>query len=160
VQRGWQFAGLGFLGLFAFAIWKSLSLPLRDALGPGPGFFPFWLGLIGALLAGLLVIEVSRARDMGPPLAELIPESGALGRIAGVVVLLAAATFAFEPLGFRFTILAFSLLLLPALGIRSPIAILAFALTASLVVFHVFYHWLKVPLPIGPYDHVFKIIGL
>ena len=26
-----------------FAIWQSLLLSLTDRLGPGPGFFPFWL---------------------------------------------------------------------------------------------------------------------
>ena len=27
-----------------FAMWQSLLLSLTDRLGPGPGFFPFWLG--------------------------------------------------------------------------------------------------------------------
>ena len=39
--------------------------------------------------------------------------------------------------------------LLFILGARSPIAIALTALAGSFGVFHVFYHWLKVPLPIG-----------
>ena len=160
MQRGWQFASLGFFALFAFAIWKSLGLPLRDALGPGPGFFPLWLGIVGAALAVMLVVETARARDMGPELAELIPPRDALGRIALALAALAATAFAFEPLGFRFTVLIFVLVLMPGFGFRAPIPVALFALAASLGVFHVFYHWLKVPLPIGPFDHVFKLIGL
>jgi hypothetical protein len=33
--------------------------------------------------------------------------------------------------------------------VRSPAGIAATALLGSFGVFHVFYHWLKVPLPIG-----------
>jgi len=37
------------------------------------------------------------------------------------------------------------------LGARSAIAIVLTALAGSFGVFHVFYHWLKVPLPIGAF---------
>jgi hypothetical protein len=39
--------------------------------------------------------------------------------------------------------------LLAALGARSPAAIVLTATAGSFGVFHVFYYWLKVPLPIG-----------
>ena len=39
--------------------------------------------------------------------------------------------------------------LLLALGARSPAAIVLTALAGSFGVFHVFFYWLKVPLPIG-----------
>jgi hypothetical protein len=62
---------------------------------------------------------------------------------------LIAAAAAFEPLGFRLTMLAFIAGLLAALGARSWIAIALCAVAGSFGVFHVFFHWLKVPLPIG-----------
>ncbi len=160
VRRGWQIASVGFLALFLFSIWKAASLPLRDALGPGPGFFPLWLGIVGSLLAVLLLLEARRARSLASSDDTFMPASDAALRIVFVLVALAAAAFLFERIGYRFTVIAFALALLPALGIRSVTAIVVFALATSLGVFHVFYHWLKVPLPIGPYDHVFKLIGL
>jgi putative tricarboxylic transport membrane protein len=39
--------------------------------------------------------------------------------------------------------------LLPVLGARSPVGIMLTALVGSFGVFHVFYYWLKVPLPLG-----------
>ena len=36
-----------------------------------------------------------------------------------------------------------------ALGVRTWWVVAAFAAAGSFGVFHVFYHWLKVPLPIG-----------
>ena len=149
MKKSWLLASACFAALFVFAIWKSASLPLRDALGPGPGFFPLWLGMIGGVLALLLMLEVTRQRDDSAPLATLVPEKAASLRIAAVLGLLALAIFAFEPLGFRLTALVFTALLLPALGARSLVAGIPFVLCASFGVFHVFYYWLKVPLPIG-----------
>lgn len=78
-----------------------------------------------------------------------MPDRPAIRRLLAVLILLAAAAWALDPLGFRLTALFFTAILLPALGARSLIAIPLFSLTASLVVFHVFYYMLKVPLPIG-----------
>ncbi len=149
MKRGWQLASLCFGALFAFAIWKATSLPLNDVLGPGPGFFPLWLGLLGATLALILLVEVTRQRQIGPTVAELLPSRSSGWRILVVLALLAVAIAAFEPLGFRLTALGFTALLLPALGATSLIIGIPFVLVASFGVFHVFYHWLKVPLPIG-----------
>ena len=55
----------------------------------------------------------------------------------------------FEPLEFRLAVAAFTAFLLTALGARRWWVIALFALTGSFGVFHVFYHWLKVPLPVG-----------
>ena len=45
--------------------------------------------------------------------------------------------------------LVFTVGLLLALGVRRPITIAIFALASSFGLFHVFYYWLQVPLPIG-----------
>ena len=66
-----------------------------------------------------------------------------------MLVALALAAALFEPLGFRLTMLLFVPSLLIALGARAPIPVLACALAGSFGVFHVFFYWLKVPLPIG-----------
>jgi hypothetical protein len=54
-----------------------------------------------------------------------------------------------QPLGFRLTMLVFTVGLLLALGVRRPVAIAIFALASSFGLFQVFYYWLQVPLPIG-----------
>ena len=68
-----------------------------------------------------------------------------------MLVALAIAAALLEPVGFRLTMLVFIAGLLLALGARSPVAILLTALAGSFGVFHVFYHWLKVPLPVGAF---------
>jgi len=80
---------------------------------------------------------------------DLVPDRRAIPQAIGVLVALIAAAALFEPLGYRLTMLPFIAGLLLILGARSPIAIALTALAGSFGVFHVFYHWLKVPLPIG-----------
>ncbi len=150
MKRGWIVASGLFLALFLFIIWQSWSLPFLDDLGPGPGFFPIWLAGLGTVLSVLLMIETARG-PADPPDETLVPPRDAMFRIAAVVVLLSLAALSLEWLGWRITATAFVLLLLPALGARSPLAIVPVAAFAGFGVFHVFYYWLKVPLPIGTF---------
>jgi putative tricarboxylic transport membrane protein len=151
-RAGWQIACLCLLGIFVPALVTSLGYSLTDALGPGPGFFPFWLSLIGAVLSAAILVQVTLAKtteegiDVG-----LVPDRQVALQAVGVLIALVAAALLLEPLGYRLTMLPFIAGLLLVLGARSPIAIALTALAGSLGVFHVFYHWLKVPLPIGAF---------
>lgn len=169
MKVGWLVATGLFLCLFAFALWLAVwgaaplnarALPLKDALGPGPGFFPVWLSIIGLVLGSFLILEVLRQPASADAAPLLMPEGSALLRVVAVLVLLGGAALALEPLGFRITAFGFTLLALLALGARSAVVIVPFVLAASIGVFHVFYHWLKVPLPIGPLDYLLKPFGL
>ena len=168
MKLGWGIATSCLMAMFGLALWlavwgsvplNSRPLAIRDVLGPGPGFFPIWLSIIGLSLGALLLIQTVREPAAGEA-ASLIPERAASMRIGAILALLAGAALTLDPLGFRVAAFVFSLLALLALGIRSPLAILAFALAASVGIFHVFYHWLKVPLQIGPFDYLLKPLGL
>ena len=158
-KLGWQIACLCLLGIFLPALVTSLGYSLTDALGPGPGFFPFWLSLVGAVLSAVMLAQVTVAKAEEAAAAEadegidigLAPDRQVMLQAIGVLIALTAAAALFEPLGYRLTMLAFLVGLLLILGARSPIAIALTALAGSFGVFHVFYHWLKVPLPIGEF---------
>ncbi len=155
MRRGWLVAAGAFLVLFAGTIYLSSKLPLLDALGPGPGFFPLILGLLGAVLVIVLLGQLVRQPDApaGAPdpdsSEDFVPDRSAMFRIVGIIVLLMAAFTALDPLGYRLTALLFITLLLLVLGVRNYLAIALVALALSFGVFHSFYYWLKVPLPIG-----------
>ena len=146
MRRARQIGCVCLLAVFVAALVTSLDYTLGDALGPGPGFFPFWLSLIGAALTIAVLIEDWR-RDMAD--AEIVPPRRAALQAVGVLVALAVAAALLEPLGFRLTMLVFIAGLLIALGARSPTAVGLTAAAGSFGVFHLFYHWLKVPLPVG-----------
>jgi putative tricarboxylic transport membrane protein len=150
LKLGWQVACLCLLGVFVSALVTSLGYSLTDALGPGPGFFPFWLSLIGAVLSAAILVQVTLAKaDEGTAIS--LPDRRVALQAIGILVALTAAAALFEPLGYRLTALPFIAGVLLVLGARAPIAIALTALAGSFGVFHVFYHWLKVPLPVGAF---------
>ena len=122
---------------------------LSDRLGPGSGFFPFWLGVTGALLCTALLGLSLRGHAIGDGAQATWPDRAGAARAAALLAALGAAALVLEPLGFRATAAAFTALLLVALGVRRPAVIALFALASSVGLFHAFYYWLKVPLPIG-----------
>jgi putative tricarboxylic transport membrane protein len=151
VRRGWQVACLCLLGVFLAALVTSLSYSLTDALGPGPGFFPFWLSVIGMALASAMLVQLARGNVLADAAAEAGPGRRAIFQAVGVLVALTMAAALLEPLGFRLTMLPFIAGLLFMLGARSLIAVGLCAVAGSFGVFHVFYYGLKVPLPIGAF---------
>ena len=156
MRRGWQVACLCLLGIFIPALITSLGYSLTDALGPGPGFFPFWLSLIGIGLTGTLLAQLARGSISADAKVEFLPNPQAAIQTGAVLVALIAAAALLEPLGFRLTMLPFIASLLLVLGARSLIPITLTAVVGSFGVFHVFNYWLKVPLPIGPIDWIFR----
>jgi putative tricarboxylic transport membrane protein len=150
VKRGWIVTSLIFIVIFAVTVRMSLALPFLDELGPGPGFFPFWLAALGLTLSALLVIETVRA-PADEAEESLVPRGQPLMRILSVIGLLAFAALVLDVLGWRLTALVVAGTLLVALGARSVIAVTAFSLVAGFGIFHVFYYWLKVPLPVGTF---------
>ncbi len=143
MKRAWQAALAVLLLVFAFFAFESLRLSLRDALGPGPGFFPFWLSVAGGFLGLVLLVQVARgtfAFETQNLKFELRPVALVL---AGLIV----ATALLEAVGFRLAMLVLLPYLLLVLGVRSWIALALFSLGGSFGVYHLFSGLLKVPLP-------------
>jgi putative tricarboxylic transport membrane protein len=151
MRRGWQVAGIVFFIIFGVILKEALSLQLHDTLGPGPGFFPFWLALLGMALSAVLFVQVSLPGQTDFSEAIAVPDGAALTKMLSIVGGLGLAALMLDTLGFRIVALVFCAVLLPVCGARNPVVIAVFSLLASFGVFHVFYHWLKVPLPIGTF---------
>ena len=56
MRQGRLVATGAMLAFCLFALWQSLLLSLTDRLGPGPGFFPFWLALIGIFIVLVVLV--------------------------------------------------------------------------------------------------------
>jgi putative tricarboxylic transport membrane protein len=143
MKRGWQAAVAVLLVVFAFFAFESLRLSLRDALGPGPGFFPFWLSVAGGALALVLLGQVAK----GAVDFETQALKFELRPVALVLAGLALATALLEVFGFRIAMLLMLPYLLIVLGMRNWVSIVLFTLAGSFGVYHLFSGLLKVPLP-------------
>ena len=143
MKRGWQAAVAVLLVVFAFFAFESLRLSLRDALGPGPGFFPFWLSVAGGALGLFLLGQLARGSvDFEAPALKFEPRPVALV-LAGLI----AATALLEAAGFRIAMLLLLPYLLYVLGVRNRVSLVLFSLAGSFGVYHLFSGLLKVPLP-------------
>ncbi|WP_316980065.1 tripartite tricarboxylate transporter TctB family protein [Shumkonia mesophila] len=147
MQRAYRIAGTLLLLLASLLVYESLQLTYFTSIGPGPGFFPFWLSLIlGALAVGMLVQTFTQRR----PMSLYFPTSRVRYlRMAAVVLSLALAAPLIETLGFRLTTLAMYVFLLGTLGRHRLIVTVPIALAGSFGAHYVFVHWLSVPLPVG-----------
>lgn len=149
MKRAWQVTCVAFVVLSVFTIVLSFEYPYKDRLGPGPAFFPIWLSMITGALALALFFQTTWGGDVADAAAKLLPERQGAWRIIIILLALLACLALLEPLGFRITLFLFLLYLPPALGAGNWWATLIFAVAGSFGIFHVFYYWLKVPLPMG-----------
>jgi putative tricarboxylic transport membrane protein len=148
MKRGWQAASVALAATFAYFAFESFQLSLRDALGPGPGFFPFWLGIFGVVLAVILLAQLRLKRpDLGTD-ALVFDRAGVRGA-ALVLAGLTVATALLDVVGFRVSMLLLIPYLLVLLGVRNWVAIGICAVAGSFGVYYVFFDVLKVALPEG-----------
>lgn len=155
MRQGRLVATGAMLAFCLFALWQSLLLSLTDRLGPGPGFFPFWLALIGIVLSLALFVSIWResppAADGPAEEARILPYGWGAMRCFAIIGLLAAVTVAMEFVGFRIAMLVFNAALVIALGERRWWLIALFAALGSFGVYYVFTTWLDVLLPTGQF---------
>ena len=148
MNRTYQITSVVFILFSAFVAIESLGLKFYTSLGPGPGFFPFWLAIIFGGLSAIMLYQ-SIAKDMGPiPEGFFATKAGYL-RIGGILVALIASVFLLDPLGFRLSMLVFLFGLMYVLGRPSLLATVPIAIVGSFGTYYVFVELLDVPLPIG-----------
>ncbi len=149
MKRAWQITCVAFLALSVITIVLSFEYPYKDKLGPGPGFFPIWMSLITGSLSLALLFQTSWGKTTADVSAKLFPEREGALRIAIIMIALLGCLALLDPLGFRISLFLFLFVLPVGLGMKNWWLTLLFAVAGSFGVFHVFYYWLKVPLPMG-----------
>jgi hypothetical protein len=131
-------AALAALG--AWAWWAAAAYPAGSLAQPGPGFVP---RLLAALLFAFSVVLIVVSSGKGET---RFPE---LGITLLIVLLLGAATFALERVGYRVTVTAFLFFFL-AIVERRPVWLSALlSIGFSLASFYLINDVLRVPLPLN-----------
>jgi putative tricarboxylic transport membrane protein len=114
--------------------------------GPGPAFLPFWLGVVMALLATMLLVGALRTQDAG---ADWLPNREGLRRLAIVVGVTVAFVALLNVTGMVLGTLLFLIVLMRLLDRCAWPLTLAVALATAAFIYLVFARWLRVPLPVG-----------
>ncbi len=151
VKRVEQVASLVFLGFSIWLLLKSHAMEYMAPTGPGPGFFPFWLG---ALLAVLSVIWLVRSSiPPSEPLEQgFVPSREGALRVLSIIAALAVFSAVVDLFGFQLTTLVFLAMLLTTLGRQRLVTTAAVSIGGSFGVYYVFTHWLDVSLPASSID--------
>ena len=116
------------------------------ANGPGPAFLPFWLGLVMAVLATMLLVGALRTKDPG---ASWLPSGEGVRRLAFVLGATIAYVAMLNLLGMVVATVLFLIVLMRVLDRCGWPLTLAVALATAGSIYFVFGRWLKVPLPTG-----------
>lgn len=141
VMRVLLFAFLA-IGIFLMAMGYQLRYYTRT--GPGPGFFPVWIGALLTLCSlWACVGSFIGERDELP----FVASAEAAGRVGAVLAGLFATWLLLEFLGFRIAIFLFSLAVPPLLGRQRLLVLVATAAVFSFGTAYVFETWLGVWLP-------------
>src|SRR6266850_6353427 len=136
-------SGLFWLAVAIFAVLQGLSLNLGNLNRPGPGFFPFWGGVVLGVLSVVLIVRALRRVAAGP---RIRPESWKPLVVVGALL---AYLLLLEPLGFV-TVTFLFLLLLFRIEQRCWAFSAASAAMGTLASYLLFQVWLKTQLPTGP----------
>lgn len=145
MQRVQQVAAACFIALSGYVVVESIRMEYYTKLGPGPGFFPFWLGLIMGGLSIVWLIQLARQSGKSKAGA-FFPEKKGVLQILSILLAL-AATAVMDVIGFQLTMFLFMIFLLKVVGRSSFWTTLIVALVSSVGVFHLFGKYLDVQLP-------------
>jgi hypothetical protein len=148
--------GFGALGLWV--ILTALDLVYYTPVGPGPGFFPLWLGALLVLFCAAIFVGSFLPGTMPDFPADLVPRGAPLAQMLITFGCIAAFALLVERLGFVLVMFAVMMVLLLVNRVPVVTALLV-ALGSSLGIGYAFVEWLGVFLPAAPWG-LLSAIGL
>ncbi|CAB4750307.1 unannotated protein [freshwater metagenome] len=131
------------MGLYLIS--QSGKIGYSDMSGPGPGFFPFWVGLFLSIAAFFWLIAEFRAHKDSQVEQDLDPKG--IYRVARLLFSVMALTFCFVPVGYNISVLLFMLFLTSTMGKGRVVTNVIVSLASSFGIYLVFEKLLDVPLP-------------
>jgi putative tricarboxylic transport membrane protein len=141
-------AGL-LIGLGVFIITQASNWQYLTVDGPGPGFFPLWIGIVMSALAALVMtrLVIDAIRRTAAQKVDWKGTGGVLATWAGLAVAIALL----KPAGFIASFLLFTIYFVMVTYRRSFLVALAVGLGSSVGFWVLFVKLLRVQLPAGPW---------
>jgi len=137
--------GVLFITLGAYLASQSHKLGYFVDGSPGPGFFPYWIGLFIVVVAFFWTIAEFRENINDQVEQDLDPKG--IYRVARLLLSMMALTFFFVPLGYNLSVLLFMLFLTATMGKGKVLTNIIVSLVFSFGIYLAFEKILDVPLP-------------
>jgi putative tricarboxylic transport membrane protein len=147
LKQGDVISGAVLAALGVYIVMQSREWDYYTLDGPGPGFFPFWYGIVMVALSLLLIVNVARNRN---GTSEAIDWSGA-GRALTTWLAFALSVALMEWLGFIISFALLTFFVVWFIFRRPPATAVIVAVAASMGFYLVFPIALSLALPVGPF---------
>jgi putative tricarboxylic transport membrane protein len=141
-------SGICLAGFGIYVLFGAAKLSYTAEVGPGPGFFPYWIGLGLVVFAlGLMVSSFSSVDAKAPPSHSWLTTGRSLAGWLGLIV-----SIVFFPwLGFGLSFVLLTIFFIAGID-RRPLLLAAGVGVALAIAFHIiFVIALNVSLPAGPW---------
>jgi putative tricarboxylic transport membrane protein len=150
MNRGDRVFSIICLGISLWLILESSNYNYVVKYTPGPGFFPFWLGVVLALFSTVLLVETVVKRT-GKKLNEphRLPGRQALYRVGEITLLTAGFALLMTSIGFALSVVCFVAVILHFLERVTLVRSLLTGLIMSACVYLIFEYWMQIGLPAG-----------
>ncbi|MFQ5841104.1 MAG: tripartite tricarboxylate transporter TctB family protein [Thermodesulfobacteriota bacterium] len=149
MRRGDRVFALICLGLSLWLILESLQFDYTTEFTPGPGFEPFWLGVVLALLSLFLILGTFKRKGAREDEEKRLPGLKSLSRVGLILLIMAGFAFSMVTLGFILTVFIFVSLILFVLEGVSIFKSIYYGIMFSGFIFLIFRYWMNVNLPKG-----------
>jgi putative tricarboxylic transport membrane protein len=147
--RSDQLSASTLLILSVFICWQSLDHSLGSFHSPGPGFWPFWLGITLGTMAVVLFIKSSLKKTNVKMIRGIWGQEIRWRKVLAVLIALGLYSFFLEYFGFLTMTFLLMLFLLRFIEPQSWKAVLSWTLIGSGGSYLIFEIWLKLRLPKG-----------
>lgn len=139
------------LGVSLWLVLESFKYNYTVKYTPGPGFFPFWLGVVLSLFSIALLVETIFKKNGGKNLKEssLMPGKHSLYRVGLITLFTAGASLLMTSLGFVLSVILFVSVILFFMEKVPVVRSVITGLTMSVCFYLIFEYWMEIGLPSG-----------
>ncbi len=139
------------LGVSLWLILESFKYNYTVKYTPGPGFFPFWLGVVLSLFSIALLLETIFKGRHGKKASEpsLMPEKHSLYRVGLITLFTAAISLLMTSLGFVLSVILFVSVILFSMERVPVVRSVITGLAMSACIYLIFEYWMEISLPAG-----------
>jgi putative tricarboxylic transport membrane protein len=149
MKKGDRVFGLVCLGVSIWLLIEASRFDYLTEFTPGPGFAPFWVGVILGLFSLYLILNASRRKGGKEDEKRILPERKSLQRIGLIFLILTAFSILLMPLGFLLSTWALIFALLYLLEGYALFKSIFYSLLFSGISFLIFQYWMETELPKG-----------
>ena len=137
------------LGLSLWFYLESTKFHYMTEFTPGPGFFPFWVGVILAILSCWLLFDTFRRKPSEADAMRILPEKHALYRVTFIFLMLFGVRMLMPYLGFPVTVCLFVAGILFSLERYGIVKSIGYGIAYAAVTWVIFEHFMEMGFPKG-----------